>query len=327
MKVDISVDKFALKRVFTLSRGSRSVSEVLTVTLRAGGCVGRGECVPYARYGESLASVARQIESLASALRSGMDRADLQTAISPGAARNAIDCALWDLQAKQCQVPVWQLAGLREPKSVTTAFTLSLATPEEMRDAAIAQSGRPILKIKLGGNLDDDSARLSAVRDGAPDAKLIVDANEGWDIADYNRMSVLMFELGVALVEQPLPAREDGALCKIARPVPVCADESCHARDSLPSLQGKYDTINIKLDKTGGLTEALALRDKARAAGYSIMVGCMVSSSLSMAPAMLVAQGAQWVDLDGPLLLREDRHPAIQFEHSTIYPAADLLWG
>lgn len=325
MSLRISRDTFAMNGTFTISRGSRTSAEVLTVTLESDGCSGRGECVPYARYGESLDSVIKQIESLKNDLQDGLKREDLQSLLPAGAARNAVDCALWDLQAKCTATPVWQLAGLDEPLTVTTAFTLSLDTPEKMRQSASNNATRPWLKIKLGG--ESDLERLQAVRDGAPECRLIVDANEGWSASDYDRLAPVMVDLGVALVEQPLPASADDALALRERPLPVCADESCHDRQSLESISGKYDVVNIKLDKTGGLTEALALREAALAEGYTIMVGCMVGSSLAMAPAQLLAQKASFIDLDGPLLLAEDRQTPVNYEGSQMHPASSILWG
>ena len=310
---------------FTISRGSRTEAHVVTVSLEKDGAVGRGECVPYARYGESLDSVCEQIQSLTDALAQGMDRIALQTALAPGAARNAVDCAFWDLEAKLAGKPAWQLAGLNSLSSVVTAYTLSLDTPEKMQQAAEENAARPLLKIKLGG--EGDLERLRAVRAGAPNSRLIVDANEGWSATDYDALAPVMLELGVDLVEQPLPASDDAALEGRARPLPVCADEACHDRDSLANLKGKYDVINIKLDKTGGLTEALALKQAAVEQGFSIMVGCMVGSSLAMAPALLLAQDVGFVDLDGPLLLAEDRDTPIQFKGSDMYPAPPALWG
>ncbi len=310
---------------FTISRGSRTEAHVVTVSLEKDGAVGRGECVPYARYGESLDSVCEQIQSLTDALAQGMDRIALQTALAPGAARNAVDCAFWDLEAKLAGKPAWQLAGLNSLSSVVTAYTLSLDTPEKMQQAAEENAARPLLKIKLGG--EGDLERLRAVRAGAPNSRLIVDANEGWSATDYDALAPVMLELGVDLVEQPLPASDDAALEGRARPLPVCADEACHDRDSLANLKGKYDVINIKLDKTGGLTEALALKQAAVEQGFSIMVGCMVGSSLAMAPALLLAQDVGFVDLDGPLLLAEDRDTPIEFKGSDMYPAPPALWG
>ena len=321
MRIDVTRDVFRLAQVFTISRGSRTEAEVLTVRVRDGAHEGRGECVPYARYGETLDSVAAQIEAVPAPL----DRAALQRLLPAGAARNALDCALWDLDAKRAGKRVWQLAGLPAPGPEITAYTLSLDTPDAMRAQAAKHAHRPLLKIKLG--TPDDMPRLEAVRAGAPDARIIVDANEGWSAGVYADLAPHLLRLGVALVEQPLPAGEDEALIGMDRPVPVCADESCHDRASLPGLRGKYDVVNIKLDKTGGLTEALALRDAALAQGYKVMVGCMVGSSLAMAPATLVAQGAMITDLDGPLLLAEDRDHALTFDAAGVHPPEPELWG
>jgi L-alanine-DL-glutamate epimerase-like enolase superfamily enzyme len=277
--------------------------------------------VPYARYGETLESVTTQIEGLPSDLT----RDALYDLLPAGAARNAVDCALWDLEAKTSGGRVWDLAGLPEPGPEITAYTLSLDTPEAMEAQAAQHAHRPLLKIKLG--TPDDMPRLEAVRRGAPQAKIIIDANEGWSAEVYADLAPHLVRLGVALVEQPLPTGEDEALIGMARPVPVCADESCHDRASLPALKGKYDVVNIKLDKTGGLTEALRLRDAARTEGYGIMVGCMVGSSLAMAPAVLVAQGAMVTDLDGPLLLAEDRENALTFDDAGVHPPEAALWG
>jgi L-alanine-DL-glutamate epimerase-like enolase superfamily enzyme len=319
--ISVTAESFRLAEVFTIARGSRTLAEVLTVRVTREGVQGQGECVPYARYGETLDSVAEQIR----ALPPEISRQNLQDALPPGAARNAVDCALWDWQAKRTGMPVWRLAGLAQPKPCLTAFTLSLDTPEKMRAAAAKQAHRPLLKIKLG--TPEDMPRLEAVRDGAPKARLIVDANEGWSAEVYTDLAPHLLRLGVQMVEQPLPAGEDDMLAEIARPLPVCADESCHDRASLPGLAGKYDMVNLKLDKTGGLTEALALREAARAAGFQVMVGCMVGSSLAMAPAVLLAQGAEVTDLDGPLLLAEDRHPPLTFDAAGIHPAPPDLWG
>jgi L-Ala-D/L-Glu epimerase len=321
LTLTVEPETFPLARAFTISRGSRTVAEVVTVTAEADGHRGRGECVPYARYGESLDSVADQIR----ALPPDLTRATLQELMLPGAARNAVDCALWDLEAKRAGKPAWQIAGLARPGPQLTAYTLSLDTPKEMRAQAAANRHRPILKIKLGG--EGDMARLEAVRDGAPRARIIVDANEGWTPESYAALAPALVRLGVEMVEQPLPAGADEALAHMPRPLPVCADESCHDRASLPALRGRYDMVNIKLDKTGGLTEALALRDAARLDGFRIMVGCMVGSSLAMAPAVLVAQGAAVTDLDGPLLLARDRAHPLQYDDRGVHPAAPELWG
>ncbi|PVH30571.1 N-acetyl-D-Glu racemase DgcA [Pararhodobacter oceanensis] len=319
--ISVAAESFRLAEVFTISRGSRSEAKVLTVRVTRGGVSGWGECVPYARYGETLESVAAQIAGLPE----GITRADLQAALPAGAARNAVDCALWDLEAKASGRRVWELAGLQAPQPEVTCFTLSLDTPEKMRAAAARHAQRPILKIKLG--TPDDMARLEAVRAGAPKSTIVVDANEGWSAETYTELAPHLLRLGVAMVEQPLPVGEDGMLAEIARPLPVCADESCHDRASLPSLAGKYDMANIKLDKTGGLTEALALKEAALAAGFEVMVGCMVGTSLAMAPAVLVAQGVAVTDLDGPLLLAEDRAHALQFDAAGVHPPSRDLWG
>jgi L-alanine-DL-glutamate epimerase-like enolase superfamily enzyme len=321
MRLTVTPESFPLARAFTISRGSRTEAKVLTVTVEDEGHIGRGECVPYARYGETLDSVTAQVAALPAAF----DRAALQTLLPPGAARNAVDCALWDLEAKQSGRRVWQLAGLPEPGPEVTAYTLSLDSPEAMRAQAAEHAARPLLKVKLGG--DGDLARIEAVRAGAPHARIVVDANEGWTPDAYATLAPALVRLGVAMVEQPLPAGDDAALADMPRPLRVCADESCHDRASLPALAGRYDTVNIKLDKTGGLTEALALRDAARAAGFGVMVGCMVGSSLAMAPAVLVAQGAEVVDLDGPLLLARDRDHPLRYDHRGVHPPAPELWG
>ncbi|MEO1677590.1 MAG: N-acetyl-D-Glu racemase DgcA [Pseudomonadota bacterium] len=322
MRMSVEREVFRLAQAFTISRGSRTEAKVLTAHATDDGVEGRGECVPYARYGESLDSVAAQI---ADAAAEGLTRANLQERLSPGAARNAMDCALWDLEAKRAGRPVWSLAGLPEQGPVVTAYTLSLDTPDAMRAAAEAHAHRPLLKIKLG--TPDDMPRLEAVRAGAPEARIIVDANEGWSREVYADLAPHLARLGVALVEQPVPAGEDEALRGLDRPVPLCADESVHDRASLPGLAGLYDVVNIKLDKAGGLTEALAMRAAAEAMGFGIMVGCMVGSSLAMAPAVLLAQGAAVVDLDGPLLLAEDRDPPLTYDAAGVHPAVPALWG
>lgn len=321
MQVSVTRDVFKLAQVFTISRGSRTEAKVLTVRIEENGVSGWGECVPYRRNGESLESVTAEIEGLPERF----DRAMLQELLPPGAARNAVDCALWDLEAKQAGKRVWELAGLPEPGPEITAYTLSLDAPRKMRAQAKKNAHRPLLKVKLG--TPKDLRRLEAVRAGAPEATIIVDANEGWSAEVYADLAPHLVRLGVALVEQPLPAGEDDALLGMARPVPVCADESCHTRESLAALKGKYDVVNIKLDKTGGLTEALALREAALAEGYKVMVGCMVGSSLAMAPATLVAQGAMITDLDGPLLLAEDRPQPLKFDESGVHPPDAVLWG
>ena len=321
MELTVSADVFKLAQAFTISRGSRTEARVLTVEVTEDGRTGWGECVPYARYGETLESVADEIGTLPP----GFDRLALQDLLPAGAARNAVDCALWDLEAKTMGKPVWQLAGLPAPRPLVTAYTLSLDAPEAMRAAAAKNAHRPLLKIKLG--TPDDMPRLEAVRAGAPAARIIVDANEGWTPEIYADLAPHLLRLGVAMVEQPLPAGADEGLLGLARPVPLCADESVHDRATLAALAGKYDLINIKLDKTGGLTEALALKAQAEAAGFGIMVGCMVGSSLAMAPAVLLAQGAAVVDLDGPLLLAEDRSTPLVYDAEGVHPPQPALWG
>ena len=321
MKLDVAAERFGLARAFSISRGSKTEARVLTVCVEADGVCGYGECVPYARYGETVASVIAGIEALPLPL----DRARLQKLIPAGAARNAVDCALWDLEAKMAGRRVWEIAGLPEPGPVVTAYTLSLDEPREMEAAAARNAHRPLLKIKLGG--EGDPERLEAVRSGAPEARIIVDANEGWTAGTFAALMPLLVRLGVEMVEQPLPADADGPLRDMKRLLPACADESCHDRASLGRLAGKYEMVNIKLDKTGGLTEALALRDAARAQGYGIMVGCMVGSSVAMAPAVLVAQGADVTDLDGPLLLAEDRPVPLRYDEAGVHPPAAGLWG
>lgn len=319
--ITVVEDRFRLAQTFTISCGSKTEARVLTVRVARGGVTGWGECVPYARYGETLDSVRAQIE----ALPQGISRPELQSAMPPGAARNAVDSALWDLEAKLAGRRVWDLAGLAAPGPVVTAYTLSLASPDEMRAAAAKNAFRPILKIKLG--TPDDMPRLEAVRAGAPGSTLLIDANEGWTAEIYTDLAPHLLRLGVALVEQPFPAGKDDMLAEIARPVPVCADESCFDRASLAGLKGKYDVVNLKLDKTGGLTEGLLTRDLARRMGFKVMVGCMVGSSLAMAPAVLLAQGADWTDLDAPLLLSEDRPHPLWYDAAGVHPPDANLWG
>jgi L-alanine-DL-glutamate epimerase-like enolase superfamily enzyme len=321
MDIKVTRDVFQLAQIFTISRGSRTQAEVLTVRITDGDHVGIGECVPYARYGESLESVTAEIMELPA----DVTRDGLQGLLPAGAARNAVDCALWDLAAKQAGKRVWDLLGVAAPRPEITAYTLSLDTPEKMQAQAAENAFRPLLKIKLG--TPDDMARLEAVRRGASTSRIIVDANEGWTADVYAELAPHLLRLGVLMVEQPLPAGEDNMLAEIARPLPVCADESCHDRSSLPGLKGKYDMVNIKLDKTGGLTEALALKEESIAQGYDVMVGCMVGSSLAMAPAVLLAQGVAFTDLDGPLLLAEDRGTPLTFDDAGVHAPAIALWG
>jgi L-alanine-DL-glutamate epimerase-like enolase superfamily enzyme len=319
-------ESWPLAKAFAISRDAKTTADIVVAALSGDGVVGRGECVPYTHYGESVADTVAALELLAPAFAADrMDRLLLQEAIPPGAARNALDCALWDFEAKRSGVPVWRLAGLEEPGVVTTAYTLGLDTPEAMGRAARAESHRPLIKLKLAG--DGDLDRVAAVRRNAPTARLIVDANEGWAPDQVEPLAIALARLGVEMIEQPLPADGDAMLSEIAHPIPFCADESCHDRGSLAALAGRYDVVNIKLDKTGGLTEALALRRAAEAMGLRVMVGCMVATSLAMAPATLLAQGAEIVDLDGPLLLACDRENSITYKASSVSPPVAALWG
>ncbi|MEQ8395300.1 N-acetyl-D-Glu racemase DgcA [Thalassobaculum sp.] len=322
-----AVESWPIRGVFRISRGARTEAQVVVATIRDGAVVGRGECVPYARYGESIDSVVGQINGVASAIAGGLDRGGLLAALPAGAARNAVDCALWDLEAKRSGTPAWKLAGLpAAPGTVTTVYTLSVDTPEAMGNAAAENAARPLLKLKMTGD-GLDLERVARIHANAPKARLVVDANEAWDVATYRDLAPKMAGLGVEMIEQPLPAKDDGGLIGLERPVPLCADESCHDTETLDALAGKYDTINIKLDKTGGLTEALRLRAEAERRGFGIMVGCMIGTSLGMAPGILVAQGVGLVDLDAPLLLAKDRDPGMRYDGSTVYPATSELWG
>ena len=319
--IQAKVEIFPLSHVFRISRGARTQAEVVTVTIEKNGITGRGECVPYARYNETLESVIKQVESLPV----DIDKETLQDTLPPGAARNAVDCALWDFECKKRDQRIWKIAGIQVPEQKITAYTLSLDEPKNMFKQAEKNSNRPLLKIKLG--TPNDMPRLEAVRKGAPNSEIIVDANEGWDAELYSQLAPELVRLGVKLVEQPLPADKDDDLIGLPRPLPICADESCHDRKSLEKLVGKYDFVNIKLDKTGGLTEALQLKNKALEAGFKIMVGCMVGSSLAMAPATLIAQNATFVDLDGPLLLAQDRQHGLLYDQSWVHPPLKDLWG
>ena len=319
--IQAKVEIFSLAHVFRISRGARTQAEVVTVTIEKDGVTGRGECVPYARYNETLESVIKQVESLPA----DIDKETLQDTLPPGAARNAVDCALWDFECKKRDQRIWKIAGIQVPEQKITAYTLSLDEPKNMFKQAEKNSNRPLLKVKLG--TPNDMPRLEAVRKGAPNSEIIVDANEGWNAELYSQLAPELVRLGVKLVEQPLPADQDGDLIGLPRPLPICADESCHDRKSLEKLIGKYDFVNIKLDKTGGLTEALLLKNTALEAGFKIMVGCMVGSSLAMAPATLIAQNATFVDLDGPLLLAHDRRHGLLYDESWVHPPSKDLWG
>jgi len=324
--LSVKAESFPIRGSFTISRGSKTVAEVVTVELRDGSLLGRGECVPYGRYGETVAGVIKDLEELTPEIAAGLTRAELQTVLPPGAARNALDCAFWDLEAKAAGLSVWQLLGLKHFDSVITAYTLSLDTPDNMGAAAKSNANRPVLKLKLKGDRDD-LERVRAVHAQAPKAALIVDANEAWTIESYNFLIPKLRDLGVVLIEQPFPVDADGILRDLSHEIAICADESCHGVETLSSLQGKYESINIKLDKTGGLTEAMTLKREAIKNGYQIMVGSMLATSLSMAPALIVAQGAQFSDLDGPLLLAKDREPGLSYNGSVISPSEAKLWG
>jgi L-Ala-D/L-Glu epimerase len=323
--ITVAIERFAIAGTFTIARGSKTEAVVVTATIAQGPHVGRGECVPYARYGETVDGVAAAIAAQAGAIEAGMTRIELQDQMPAGAARNALDCALWDLEAKQKGKPVHVLVGIERPAPCITAYTISLGTPEAMAAAATAAADRALLKVKLGGA--GDGARIRAVRAAAPAARLIVDANEAWtpDLLDENIAACAA--AGVAVIEQPLPAGRDQALAGRRRTVPICADESVHDSATVADLVDRYDAINIKLDKTGGLTEALVLAARARQLGLQIMVGCMVATSLAMAPALLLTRDASWVDLDGPLLLKEDRAGGLVYDGSTVLPAPPALWG
>ncbi len=334
LTLTLAVERWPIAGSFAISRGAKTEAIVVVAELGGGKATdgiarGRGECVPYARYGESVESVTMAIEAIRPRLTQGLTRASLQSAMPPGAARNALDCAFWDLEAKRNGRPVYDIAGLPAPRPVTTAFTISLASPAEMAKAAEASAGRALLKIKLGGNDErgGDPARIAAVRAAAPNAALIVDANEGWNDGNLSSNLAACADAGVVLVEQPLPKGRDQALAGLTRTIPICADESVHDRTSLPALAGKYDAINVKLDKAGGLTEALAMVADAERAGFAIMAGCMVATSLAMAPAVLLAQAARFVDLDGPLLLTADRVNGLRYAGSLVYPPTPALWG
>ncbi|MBX4867780.1 dipeptide epimerase [Rhizobium bangladeshense] len=323
--LDIQMNSFPIAGTFTISRGAKTEAEVVTCTVTEEGAQGHGECVPYRRYGETMESVFAQIEAARPLVESGISRDDLLSAMPPGAARNAVDCALWDLEAKRTGQAVAARLGLTALKPLTTAYTISLGEPEVMAAQAREHADRALLKVKVGTG--DDESRIRAVRAAAPDAAIILDANEGWPEAVLERHLQIAAEAGVALVEQPLPAGRDALLAEIRRPLLVCADESVHHTGDLASLADRYDAINIKLDKTGGLTEAWAMKAEAERLGFSIMIGCMVGTSLAMAPAVLLAQNADFVDLDGPLLLARDREPGLRYAASLVFPPDSALWG
>jgi len=321
LQITATVETWPIAGSFVISRGAKTEAKVIVATVSDGRAAGRGESVPYTRYGESIDTALASIRSLPPFT----SRAELDGLLPAGAARNALDCALWDLEAKTSGRSAHELAALPPLKSVTTCYTLSLDTPDAMAEKAGAVPHLPLLKLKLGGVGDEE--RMAAVRRARPDARLFADANEAWMPSQTERLLAAAASSGVELIEQPLPAGADAILARIRRPVPVCADESAHTIVDLPQLAGRYDAINIKLDKTGGLTQALELATAARAAQLRIMVGCMVATSLAMAPALLVAQGADWVDLDGPLLLARDRPHGLAIRDGQISPPPRDLWG
>jgi L-alanine-DL-glutamate epimerase-like enolase superfamily enzyme len=319
------IERWPIAGAFTISRGAKTEAITVVAEVTQSGHTGRGECVPYPRYGETPEATLKALEAMQEPPERGLDRQALQTAMPPGAARNALDCALLDLEAKRAGIRIWTMLGRPEPKPCTTAFTISLGAPEAMAMATEKAAHLPLLKIKLGG--DGDAFRIAAVRKAAPQSELIVDANEAWTADNLAQNLAACADAGVTLVEQPLPAGKDEALARIKRPLAVCADESVHDRRSLEGLRDRYDAVNIKLDKSGGLTEALAMADAAQALGFDIMVGCMVATSLAMAPAMLLSPQARFVDLDGPLLLARDRDGGLRYDGSLVYPPDATLWG
>jgi L-alanine-DL-glutamate epimerase-like enolase superfamily enzyme len=321
----VNIERWPIAGSFTISRGAKTEAATVVAEVSQRDHTGRGECVPYPRYGETPEATLRALQTMHQPVSRGLDRASLQAAMPAGAARNALDCALIDLEAKLRGVRVWDLLGRPQPKPCVTAFTISLGSAEAMAAATAKAAHRPLLKIKLGGEGDGD--RIAAVRKQATESELIVDANEAWTPANLEANLTACAEAGVTLVEQPLPAGQDEMLARIRRPIAVCADESVHDRASLDGLRERYDAVNIKLDKTGGLTEALAMADAAQALGFEIMIGCMVATSLAMAPAMLLTPRARFVDLDGPLLLARDRVGGLRYDGSLIYPPDATLWG
>ena len=323
-RLSVTVERFPLAREFRIARGAKTEAAVVTTMIFDGEDSGRGECVPYARYCESLESVCQQIEAVREAIESGCSVESLLEILEPGAARNALDCALWDLEAKRSGRSVASLMFDIAPQPLETAYTLSLDEPEAMADAARA-ANRSLLKVKVG--TASDVTRLAAIHAAAPHARLIVDANEGWTEGNIGEHMLAAARAGAVLVEQPLPAGKDAILRDIPHPVPVCADESAHTSKQLGELLGLYDYVNVKLDKTGGLTEALRMVREAHGMGFGVMVGCMVGTSLAMAPAVLLAQTAQFVDLDGPLLLAKDREGGLIYSATTVSPPETALWG
>ena len=322
-------ERWPLQGEFRIARAVKREAHVVVVTVSDGVHRGLGECVPYARYGETVESVLGELSGVRKlSTREASDVECANRLLRPGAGRNALDCALWDWRAQTLGRAVWNQLGLPRPNRTATAYTLGIAPPDEMRERATANRHRPLLKIKLGGSdAEIDGDRLRAVRDGAPDAELIVDANEGWTPARLEALLPEADDVGVSMIEQPLPAGRDEALLGLDSPVPIGADESAHLPRGLPALRGKYQVVNIKLDKTGGLTTALAMARAARAQGFDVMIGCMVATSLAMAPALLLAGFARFVDLDGPLLLRKDREPGLNYRDSLIEWPNERIWG
>ncbi len=320
------IERWPVAGAFVIARGAKTEVDVVVATLAEGELRGRGEATAIYYHGETAESVRDDILRMTGPIGEGATRADLLSLMPRGAARNALDAALWDLDVKRCGIPVWRLAGLDEPRPVVTAFTISLGEPERMEADARAAAGRhPLLKLKLAGEGDLD--RVAAVRRGAPNARLIVDANEAWTGRDVAAEAAALMPLGVELIEQPVKAGEDHLLDDVQSPIPLCADESCQDRGDLERCVGRYQAVNVKLDKAGGLTEALMLSKEARAGGLKLMVGCMLSTSLGVAPAFLAAQGAEWVDLDGPLLLARDRPDGFHYDNGKMLNAAPTLWG
>lgn len=318
-------ESWPIRGSFRISRGVKTTADVVLVKITENGVSGYGECVPYPRYGESSLSVLDEITTVRDVISHGAGRQDLLTLLPAGAARNAVDCALWDLEAKLTGKSIGEIAGIQTPGPLITAYTLSLDTPEKMAQAAAKQAHRPLMKLKLAGEYDIE--RVAAVRNAAPKSRLIVDANEAWTVDILEQYFAKMADFGVELIEQPLPSNQDQALCEFVRPVPVCADESCHDTSTLDQVAPYYDYINIKLDKTGGLTEAILLAEAAREFGLGVMIGCMLGTSLAMAPAMMLGGFARFIDLDGPLLLEKDRQNGIHFDESVMHPPSRDLWG
>lgn len=323
--VDTWVERYPINGQFRISRSSKTEAEVVLCRIASGDHSGHAECVPYARYGETTESVLCAIREAANSLGGTLSNERLDGVLSPGAARNALDCALWDLQSKVSGRHAHSVACSQPPRPVETAFTISLDSPDVMADVARSASRRPLLKIKLGGS--NDVAIMHAVAAAAPMSRIIVDANEAWTSENLTELMREAARVRVALIEQPLPVGQDEILAGIPHPVPICADESAHTAKDLDTLGDRYDAVNIKLDKTGGLTEALRMRDRARELGFGVMVGCMVGTSLAMAPAVLLAQDADYIDLDGPLLLARDRHPGLDYAGNTVSPPRSDLWG